>query len=76
MTANIKCGIPLQQAVGGHIPYFPDYKAYLKAFNFLKKRLIVQCALYVDHSIDFEIPFSTAPCASIMRLVSPVRLIY
>ena len=31
-----------------NVPYFPHYKAHLKAFNFLKKRvrLIIRSALY------------------------------
>ena len=58
------------------IPYFPEYKAHLKAFNFLKKttvRLIVQCALYVDHSFTF--PLAQLHLRLLCAPYSPVRLI-
>ena len=36
------------------VPYFPDYKAHLKTYNFPQKttvRLIVGCALYKDQIV-------------------------
>ena len=51
-----------------NIPHFPDYKAHFKAFNFLQKttvRLIVQCALYMDHSLSFSTAPSVVAVASI-----------
>ena len=39
-----------KEEIFNYVPYFPDYKAHLKALNFLKKRLrlIIRSALYMD----------------------------